>query len=166
MVDEAVTAQQIARGKWQPRPASRPMRQMRPTAIWRNSRQSGKWRLWYCRSALLERLHELIEAELAGLMALREGHRDPSPRTRIEACWPLRAARQPLALRFHHGRACPPLQSRPADRRPVDKRHPPEALGHAARPCVAVDGGLLDGNPFSRVKLRLGDDSACEVQTR
>ena len=99
-------------------------------------------------------------------MALREAHREPSPRTRIEACWPLRAARQPLALRFHHDEHARRFKADLLTDDRLKNATLQKFWAMLARPCVAVDGGLLDANPFSRVKLRLGDDSACEVQTR
>ena len=142
--------------------------------------------------ALMERLHEMIEADrrtleaqraiiagtaeqaltgsgaepakgdtLAGVMALWEAHRKPTPRTRIEATAVGRFER--LAGRLPYGAITDEHARRfkadlLADDR-VEERHPAEALGDAPRPCVAVDGGLLDANPFSRVKLRPGDNS-------
>ena len=88
MVDDAVIARQIAWGNWQPRPASRADALKRSTTIWGNLRQSGKPRALVSLvgedgepdfgtvpvrhvPALMERLHELIEADRRTLEAQR-----------------------------------------------------------------------------------------------
>ncbi len=145
--------------------------------------------------ALMERLHELIEADrrtleaqraiiagtaeqpsarssavpakgdtLAGLMALWEAHRKPSPRTRVEA--------RTAVARFERVNGPLPYAAVTDEHA---RRFKADLLGDAglknatrqklwgmlrALLNTAVDDRLLDANPFARVKLRLDDDSA------
>ena len=152
--------------------------------------------------ALMERLHELIEADrrtleaqraiiagtaeqapagsgaepakgdtLAGLMALWEAHRKPAPRSRIEVRTAVGRFERVVG-RLPYGA----ITDEHARRLKADlladaglKNATRQKLWGMLRALLntAVDDGLLDANPFARVKLRLDDDSAArEVLTR